>query len=226
MKTSGGNMKLPVELTDTLTAMFADATESQIKRATLLVQSASVRDEVKEAITGLLIPAQEEQPMELADMLTTPGMQEYIDTKVADAQSELQGKLTAAEEAKTAADNQAVEMLQDTIVLMATALRSEGIDPLDLAESQKTYKATLADKSAEELQTLFTDLKKEINDLGKAPSETVDSDLHQTDEPGKNKKADDGEEPDSAPEPVQVNNLGDVFKVVLDNVKADEKPEA
>lgn len=76
------------------------------------------------------------------------------------------------------------EVLVDSIVQHATALRKSEIDMDRISESQKEYKDSLSEKNEEELQQIYKDLSKSMLDsFENIPSENLESETASEDSP-------------------------------------------
>tara|TARA_Y100000034_G_scaffold129098_1_gene184939 strand:+ start:25188 stop:27047 length:1860 start_codon:yes stop_codon:yes gene_type:complete len=95
------------------------------------------------------------------------------------------------------------DVLVDSIVKHATALRKSEIDMDRIAESQKEYKESLSDKKEEELQEIYKDLSKSmLNSFENIPSESLKSETTSEDSP----EGSDSENPDALSDAQKVMN--------------------
>jgi len=189
------------------------ATDTQLDRLRMLVKYSDVSDEVKTAFNDAL-DSKENEPMTLQDAIASPGMEQYISSKVKEASDALQGTIDTMDTELKAAKKTADTALKDAIVLAATALR-DGIDPLEFETSQKAFRDGLEAKTPEELATIFTDLNAKVNTLGQKPIETVQTDVGAGENGTEGKDGKDKGEDTEAPAPVKT--AGDFFKRYTDN---------
>lgn len=207
-------MTLKPEVIDLLKGMLNDASDGQLGRVNTIVDNMDVEDDVKAAYKEE-IKKISESTIAIDDALAAPGVQEFIDSKVADATKE--SKELAD---KSTADHK--ELLVDAIVALATTVKAEGINPLDMETSVAEYKDSQKDKSLEDLQTAYDDLKKQAIALGTAPAEELDNEDANSEDgvQGKAKKDDKEDKEDDKDEGPEIHTVKDVF----DAVTADPEP--